>query len=273
MLCSGDRFENYVIDDVLGRGGSATVYRAREAGPRGRAVALKVLAPDRRTHTGLARLQREYDFAARLDHPHIVRMYAAGTGWLAMELLAGGPVVHLSRLADRLDALAHIADALDFCHYRGVVHCDVKPANILTGGDFAVTGAVLTDFGVAHAVSEFIQHADRSVSRRHVPVEASLPYTAPELFGGRPPSAASDEYALACTAAELMTGSPPFTATTQMALVDQHLHHPPPALSAQFEWLPRGFDSALARAMAKAPDARYGSCTEFVTALCDALTD
>ncbi|MGV0837427.1 serine/threonine-protein kinase [Mycolicibacterium thermoresistibile] len=266
MLDAGDRFEGYVIDDVLGRGGSATVYRAREV-DGGRAVALKVVYPHRRSRTYLDRLRREYEFAVQLPHRHIVTMYGAGPEWLAMELLAGGPVTNLSRLADRLTALVQVADALDFCHQQGIVHCDVKPTNILTGADFATSGAALTDFGAAHAVSEFIQSEGRTVSRRHVPVEASLPYTAPELFGGRPPSAASDEYALACTAAEVVTGSPPFTAVTQMALVDQHLHWPPPAFSQQFDWLPRAFDSVLARGMAKDPDARYGSCAALMSAV------
>jgi len=270
VLRRGDRFENYVIDDELGRGGSAIVYRAREA-DGGRVVALKVLDPHHRSAADLERLRREYEFAARLDHPRVVTMYGAGPGWLAMELLAGGPVSNLPRLADRLTALADVAAALDHIHYRGVVHCDVKPANILSGEDFAGTGGVLTDFGVAHAVSEFIKPDAHTVSRRRVPVEASLAYTAPELFGGRPPSAASDEYALACTAVELVTGAPPFVATTRMALIDQHLHRPPPALSRRFEWVPRAFDSVLARALAKLPDARYPTCTEFITLVRDAL--
>jgi serine/threonine-protein kinase len=145
------------------------------------------------------------------------------------------------------------------------VHCDVKPANILVFEDFSRGGAVLIDFGVARSLAEDAHH-------RPMHIEASLPYTAPELLHGRTPSAAVDEYALACTAVELLTGAPPFTATTSIALIDDHLNRPVPRYSRQIDWIPHAFDSILAKAMAKDPDMRYGTCTEFVALITRALS-
>ena len=181
-----------------------------------------------------------------------------------MELIDGGTVAKLQGLSDRLAALAQIAGALDYAHRYGIVHCDVKPTNILVSLTFSVHGAVLIDFGVAHAVAE-------EVRRRPAHIEASLPYSAPELLHGQTPSAATDEYALACTAFELITGSPPFTATTSMALVDEQLHSPPPKLSRKIDWLPHAFDSIMSKALAKSADNRYESCSEFISLITRAL--
>ena len=264
VLSPGDRFEGYAVDAPLGHGGYATVYLAHDAAGPDRVLALKILDDHHRQAAQIARLQREFDFAHRLDHPHIVTVYECGPGWLAMELVDGGTVGKLQTRADRLTALAQIAGALDYAHQRGIVHCDVKPSNILVSLPFSMRGAVLIDFGVAHAVVE-------EVGRRPAHIEASLPYSAPELLHGRAPSAATDEYALACTAFELITGSPPFTATTSMGLVDQHLNAPPPTLSRKIDWLPHAFDSIMAKALAKSPDTRYETCSEFVSLIARAL--
>lgn len=263
-MSPGESFEGYTVESLLGRGGYAVVYRAHPAGPAGGPVALKVLDEPHRRPADLARLEREFMFANRLDHPHVVRVFEAGPAWLAMELIEGGVVTALTTLADRLTALAQIADALDHTHLRGIVHCDVKPSNILLKKDFARDGAVLIDFGVAHSMAE-------DVGKHPTHIEASLPYSAPELLHGRTPSAATDEYALACTAVELLTGNPPFVANTRMALVDAQLSNAPPRLSREIEWIPHAFDSILAKAMAKTPDNRYGSCTEFVSLITGAL--
>jgi serine/threonine-protein kinase len=264
VLSPGEVFEDYVVDSVLGHGGYATVYRAHDAADPDRVVALKILDDRHRQPAHIAQLQREFDFARRLDHPHIIKMYERGPDWLAMELVGGGTVTALQRMPDRLTALSQIAGALDYSHQLGIVHCDVKPSNILVSLPFSVHGAVLIDFGVAHAVAE-------DVGRRPSHIEASLPYSAPELLYGHAPSAATDEYALACTVFELITGSPPFTATTPMGLIDQHLHSPPPKVSRKIAWLPHAFDSIMSKALAKSPDSRYESCSEFVTLIIRAL--
>jgi serine/threonine protein kinase len=252
-------FEGYVVDDVLGHGGSATVYRAHAAGT-GQLVALKVLNPDQRGADQLARLSREFDLAQRVSHPHVVEVYRRGTGWLTMELVDGGTATALDQLDDRLTAIQQTAAALDHAHQCGVVHCDVKPSNVLVYKHFSQGGAVLIDFGVAYAVSE-----DNIKPAR--PLLGSLPYLAPEMLRGRAPSAATDEYALACTAVELITGRPPFVAKTAIGLVDAQLHEPPPYPSRTFGWLPRAFDGVIGKAMAKDPESRYPTCSDFAAAV------
>lgn len=262
MLARGDRVADYVVDEPLGRGGSAWVVRAHDA--TGATVALKVLDERRRTPADEDRLRREFRFSAAAQHPHVVRMFGAGPQWLAMELVDGGTATSLPRMRDRLTALAQIADALDHAHRGGIVHCDVKPANILVRKPYSTVSTVLVDFGSAHSMTEdAVRHPDR--------VEASLPYSAPELLTGHTPTPAADEYALACTAVELLTGTPPFTANTQHGLVDEQLHAPPPRLSRRIAWIPHAFDSILAKAMAKSPEGRYDSCTEFVALITRAL--
>lgn len=255
MLSAGDRFDDYVVDEVLGHGGSATVYRVHAADNPQRVVALKVLDEHARDRAHVARLRREFEFADRLDHPHIVTVYERGPGWLTMQFVAGGAVQSLPTVPERLAALGQIADALDYIHNRAIVHCDVKPANILLEADRSQ--AVLIDFGVAVEITD-------DIGRRPTHVEASLPYSAPELIAGRAPTEATDEYALACTAVELITGTPPFREGSRVGLVDAHLHRPPPRFSREFDWLPRAFDSIVAKALAKAPADRYQSCREFI---------
>jgi len=259
-----DWFEDYVVDAALGHGGHATVYQAHGVDNPDRVVALKVLDDYHCQPVQMARLQREFAFATGLDHPHIIKAYEHGPGWLTMELIDDGTVAKLAAMPDRLTALAQIADALDYTHRRGIVHCDVKPSNILVSLPFSVRGAVLIDFGVAHAVAE-------DVGRRPTHIEASLPYSAPELLRGHAPCAATDEYALACTAFELITGSPPFTASTSIALVDEQLHAQPPKVARKLDWLRHGFDSIIAKALSKSPDNRYESCSEFVSLIVKTL--
>jgi serine/threonine protein kinase len=265
MLVPEDRYEDYVIDGVVGHGGSATIYRAHDRSAPDRPVALKVLDPRHRDPVWVDRLQREFGFASRLDHPHVVTMYERGREWLAMQLVGGGVSKNLTTMRDRLTALADVASALDYAHVNGIVHCDVKPTNILVFEDFSHGGAVLIDFGAARSLAEDAHH-------RPTHIEASLPYAAPELLHGRAPSAAADEYALACTAVELLTGAPPFIATTSIALIDDHLNRPVPRYSRHIDWIPHAFDSILAKAMAKDPDRRYDTCSEFVRLITRALS-
>ncbi|ANW63199.1 protein kinase [Mycobacterium sp. djl-10] len=279
----GEDFNGYAVAQVLGHGGSATVYLARRISDDHQ-VALKVLTPGRRTESRLIRITREFDFARRLGHPHIIEMYTRGVDWLAMQYVDGGNVSTLHSLDLRLQALRQIAEALDFAHRRGIVHCDVKPPNILVHRDFGARGAVLIDFGVAHSVAaDMAARLARDPTGRlsldpakritHQPagsaatVQASLPYAAPELLTGRAPSAATDEYALACTAVELITGAAAFTAPTPAALIDAQLRQPPPKIARRVSWIPHAFDSILAKALAKDPDARYETCAEVIELL------
>jgi len=266
---AGRDFGGYLIDREVGRGASAVVYQAHHSHLQAGAappVALKVLNEAHRTPVWQARLDREFEFAGILDHPNIVKMYRHGPFWLAMQFVDGGRSTRLRTLEDRLAALTQIAAALDYAHHCGIVHCDVKPANILSPEDFPRAGAVLTDFGTAHAVVEDVWR------RQHNP-EVSLPYTAPEILLGKAPSAATDEYALACTAVELVTGAPPFAADSAAELVDAHLRRLPPPLVGTFGSATRAVDAVVQRAMAKFPARRYGSCTEFVGQLSRVLAE
>lgn len=258
-----DTFAGYVIDDVIGHGGSGTVYRVHHVDAPSDVVAMKVLDEHHHDPAHLTRLLREFEFARRASHPHVVTMYECGPGWLTMQLGAGTAMT-LTSLDDRLTALAQIASALDHAHVTGIVHCDVKPLNVLVLEDFSSNGVILTDFGIARSMTD-------EIDRRPTHVEASLPYVAPEVLRGHVPSVASDEYALACTAIELLTGSTPFTALTQMALVDAHLNSPVPRFARRFDWIPHAFDSILAKAMAKDPDLRYQSCSEVIALMTHAL--
>ncbi len=279
--------DGYTVDDELGHGGSATVFLAHADG-KADPVALKILGADRRNPLELAQLRREFELARRLEHPHIVKMYDRGPHWLAMQYVDGGNASILHNLGNRLAALAQIADALDYTHRIGIVHCDVKPSNILVFEDFSQGGAVLIDFGVAHSVVEdaqqrLAQHPAHSLTldpakrvAQRLPdrpshIQASLPYAAPELLLGHQPTAATDEYALACTAVELITGSLPFVAPTAVALMEAQLHRAPPKVSFSVSWIPRAFDSILTKAMAKDPEARYESCSEFIRLITRAL--
>lgn len=264
MAHPGQSFAGYVVENELGRGGEAAVYLARDPGRTPELVALKVLDEEHRTPASISRLAREYRIADRLRHPHIVTVYDHGPHWLTMQYVDGGNATKLGSLDLRLEALGQIAAALDHAHHDGVVHSDVKPANILVHQDFWQGGAVLIDFGVAHILAEDVWH-------RPAEVIASLPYAAPELLQGRLPQAATDEYALACTALELFTGTPPFVCDNPLALVDAHMHQPPPEVSKTTPWLSRSFDMVLARAIAKDPDRRYASCTELVHHLAETV--
>jgi len=272
---AGGDIGGYLIDRDVGRGGHATVYLAHPCDPHvdpAAPVALKVLDESHRTPAEQARLNREFEFARALDHPNVVTVYRHGPFWLAMQFVDGGKSTGLQTVPDRLAALTQIADALDYAHHRGIVHCDVKPANILIPADFPRTGAVLTDFGSAHAVVEDVWARLRRPRDSGNP-EVSLPYTAPEILCGKAPSAATDEYALACTAVELLTGAPPFPAPSAAELVDAHLRRLPPPISNAFGPASRALDVVVERAMAKLPARRYGSCTEFVEQLSRVLAE
>ncbi|WP_024442522.1 serine/threonine-protein kinase [Mycobacterium sp. UM_WGJ] len=266
MNAAGD-YGGYLIEREIGRGGHAGVYLAHHPSSRDVPVALKVLDESHRSPAEQRRLEREFGFASALKHPHIVAVYRHGPFWLAMQYVDGGKATGLRALQDRLAALTQIATALDYAHRRGIVHSDVKPANILIHADFGRAGAVLTDFGAAHAVVEDVWHRPGHFGHP----EVSLPYTAPEILQGKAPSAATDEYALACTAVELLTGAPPFPTQSAADLAEAHLRLLPPPLSDTLGPAARAADVVVQRALTKFPARRYGSCADFVEELSRAL--
>jgi serine/threonine protein kinase len=275
-LTSGVVVAGYRVEERIGAGGMAVVFRAKDMG-LGRTVALKILAPaltgDREFRD---RFIRESRAAAAVDHPHIIPVYAAGEAegvlYIAMRYVSSGDLRALIRrdgqqTAERASRLlSPLASALDAGHLAGLVHRDVKPANILidTGARIA-DHPYLADFGLAKGsgstagltgTGEFL---------------GTLDYAAPEQISGKRPVPQTDQYALACAAFTMLTGVAPFPREEPMAVLWAHMSEPPPSVTALRPDLPRGIDQVLARAMAKTPEERYRTCGEFAEAFRTAL--
>ncbi|MFG3620038.1 serine/threonine-protein kinase [Nocardia sp. NPDC047654] len=276
MLASGDVFAGYVIERQLGRGGMGSVYLAKH--PRlPRMTALKLLNREMCFDKEVrARFEREADLVAQLDHPNIVTVYDRGLDdeqlWISMQYVDGidaASVEPKSLPPERaVQIIKETADALDYAHGNGVLHRDVKPANILLARSTAGRGerVYLTDFGIAR-LRDDTGHLTQTGT-----FTATLAYASPEQLTGASLDHRSDQYSLACSLFWLFTGTGPFSATNPAAVIQGHLQGAPPALSGVRAGLPFALDGVLARAMAKRPDDRYGSCAEFAAAAKQALT-
>jgi serine/threonine protein kinase len=275
-LRAGSRVAGYRLEAQVGAGGMAVVFRARDE-RLGRLVALKVLAPGLAADPAFRRrFIAESRAAAAVDDPCIIPIYEAGEAdgalFIAMRLVRGGD---LRLLLDREGALAPgravgfispVASALDAAHGAGLVHRDVKPANILVDARQDRPDHVyLSDFGVSKG-------AISSVSLTGAGHFIGTPdYSAPEQIQGLAVDGRTDQYALACVAYQLLTGARPFERDQGIAVLFAHLSEPPPSLSSRRPGLPDTADRVLARALAKTPEERYGSCAEFADALREAL--
>lgn len=274
-LQPGASFAGFTIERMLGAGGMGTVYLAGH--PRlNRRVALKVLADtfsaDPKTR---AAFDREATLAAGLDHPNIVSVYDRSAiddpgMWLAMQYIDGGDAAGLLRdnpegLAPEraVRLLADAADALDHAHEQGVLHRDVKPANLLIENNHRHgERAVLTDFGIARTLDDTVTLSG---------ITATFAYAAPERFGYAPADHRADIYSLGCTLFQLLTGQPPFPRKDQASVIGAHLTAPPPAPRDLRPELPAELDAVIATAMAKSPQDRYPSCTALAEAAARAL--
>jgi serine/threonine protein kinase len=271
MLSRGDVLGGYEIEDLLGTGGMAMVYRARQRSLGGRQVALKVLAPERVADESFReRFRREGEHAARLDHPHIVPVYDAGEAdgrlYLAMRLIEG--VTLAQRIARgalspgyTVALLRPVADALDLAHSEGVVHRDVKPQNILldTRGR-----AYLADFGIAKSASSLsLTHTGAFVGSIH--------YASPEQILGDEPTGGSDVYALAAVLYQCLAGRVPYPFDTEVRVLGAHVAQPPPKFSESGPESLRAVDPVIARGMAKEQRDRYPSATALMEAAATAL--
>lgn len=275
MLGVGATIAGYQLESVLGRGGMGTVYLARH--PRlPRSVALKLLNREVSADAELVRrFEQEADVVARLEHPSIVGVFDRGVDedhlWIAMQYIRGTdaaswdgrahPPVEAARL------VGEIATALDFAHDHGVLHRDVKPANILIADANAglESRALLTDFGIAR-----LADANTKLTATGT-FTATIAFGSPEQLSGEMVDARSDQYSLACTLFAILTGAAPFAATNPGQVVMGHLTQPVPRLTGRRADLPPAVDTVLARGMAKRRDERFGSCAEFTTAVRDAL--
>ena len=257
-LDSGSRFAGYQIESLVGRGGMGVVYRATDLSLE-RPVALKLVAPElAEDELFRRRFLKEPRLAASLDHPNVVPIYEAGEHdgqlYLAMRFVAGSDMRTLLRRegglpAERaLDILAQVASALDAAHRRGLVHRDVKPANVLVDED---DHAYLTDFGVTKQLGGNTTETGQIVG--------TLDYVAPEQIRGEDVDARADGYALACVLYECLAGAPPFHRATEAETLWAHMQERPPPLPG----LP-ALDRVMVKALAKDPGDRYGSCGELI---------
>jgi hypothetical protein len=275
-LAPGSRIAGYLLEEQVGAGGMAVVFRAVDE-RLGRQVALKVLAPALASDQEFRqRFIRESRAAAAVDDPHIVPVYEAGEAdgvlFIAMRYVAGGDVHALLYREgplppDRVAAIiSPVASALDAAHVAGLVHRDVKPTNMLLDVRPERPDHVyLSDFGLSRGMLS-------SASLTGLGQFLGTPdYVAPEQIEGKPATGQADQYALACAAFEMLTGQAPFRRDQANLVIWSHLSMPPPALTALRPGLPAAADQVIARAMAKAPADRYPRCADFAEALRGAL--
>ncbi len=273
----GSEIAGYRIEEIAGRGGMGVVYKATQLN-LDRTVALKVLTPELAADSGFReRFSRESRMAASIDHPNVVPVFEAGNAdgrlFLAMRFVEGR---NLGNLVDEegplpparaIGILGQVAGALDAAHERGLVHRDVKPANILLTRSGARDQAYLTDFGLTKQ-----RTADSGLTKTGQWV-GSLDFVAPEQIQGAEVDARTDVYALGAVLYQALTGSPPFDKESEVATMYAHMAEPPPVPSAQVPSLPQAFDSVIASAMAKEPSERYPSAGDLGRAAAEAAED
>ena len=261
-MAQGSRVGRYRVDAVIARGGMGIVYRATDPALE-RSVALKVIAPElARDEEFRARFVRESRLAAALDHPNVIPVYEAGAEdgalFIAMRFVEGRDLRELIDLEGRLDPerairiVSQVASALDAAHARGLVHRDVKPANVLLAGAPGAEHAYLTDFGIA-------KRRDTGGLTQTGQMLGTIDYAAPEQISGEPVDARTDVYALGCLLFEALAGGVPFPRPTAPATMIAHLREPPPVISERAAELGTSFDGVLRRALAKSPDERFSS--------------
>jgi serine/threonine-protein kinase len=275
-FAAGQRIGGYLLEEQIGHGGMAVVFRARDE-RLGRQVALKILAPALAADEGFRhRFIRESRAAAAVDDPHIIPVFEAGEAdgalFIAMRYVPDGDLRTLLFREGTLGSartwaiVSRVATALDVAHAAGLVHRDVKPANMLLDlrqgrhehvylADFGLSKEALTSVGLT-GTGLFLGTVD---------------YAAPEQISGRPVDGRADQYALGCAGFEMLCGEPPYRRDQPMAVLHAHLSEAPPRVTARRAGLPAALDQVFARVLAKSPDDRFGTCTEFSDALGSAL--
>jgi len=266
----GRAWGRFLIIEERGRGGMAVVYRAYDNILQ-RTVALKVLLPHLAANTEFTRrFEREAITAANLRHPNIVIIYDVGSHesfqYIVMEYL-DGPTLHEeiqtkgSLPIDRvMPIIGQLAGALDYAHQQGLVHRDVKPANIIVGARDHIT---LTDFGLVKAAHMAKITGEGMAS-------GTLKYMSPEQAMGKELDGRSDVYSLGVVVYETLSGEAPFSATTPYQVLRDLIHEPPPPLATLSSSVSARLEQVVFRALAKEPAARFATAGEFVTALVSA---
>lgn len=251
----------YHLLERIGSGGMAVVYRAQDRA-LGRIVAVKMLQENLTNDEGfLLRFQREAHAAANLTHPNIVTVHDIGQDgyrhYIIMEFIDGLTLKQLIRqFADNgrflpinrvLDLAIQICNGIGYAHRAHLVHCDVKPQNILVTRDEQVKVA---DFGIARAMSQ--------ITQQHISQVWGTPqYFSPEQATGDPPTPASDVYAIGVVMFEMLTNQLPFQATSQAALALKHIQEAPPAISTYNPTVPHQLEQIVMKLLSKEPSGRY----------------
>jgi hypothetical protein len=274
---AGQSIGQYELQELLGLGGMGAVYRAFQPSLK-RSVAIKILTPALAQQPGyLERFNREAETAAGLEHSHIVPIYdhgtENGTSYVVMRYLTGGTLADRMRrqrdeglpmpsLGEVAELLGQLSSALDYAHKQGIVHRDIKPSNIM----FDEHGnAYIVDFGIAKLIE-----ATESLTGTGVSMGTPA-YMAPEQWTGDPIGPATDQYALGVMTYALCTGHPPFEGPTPYALMHKHLNEKPIPPHYQRTDLPQTAALVLERALAKRPEERYPTVSDFSEAFRNAI--
>ena len=258
----------YAVADLLGAGGMAAVFRAQDLALE-RTVAIKVLPPDLSHDVRLvSRFHQEAKIAAKLDHPNIIPIYRveseSGLNYFVMKFVAGRSLDELLAPGQPVDVsftmrvIAEAAAALGHAHQRGVVHRDVKPANIMLDADERV---ILTDFGISKAIE-----STSGLTRTGI-IVGTPDYMAPEQAMGVAVDGRADQYALACVGYHMLTGELPFPGDFAHSVLHRHIYEEVDPIAARRLDVPRAMTGALERALAKKPEDRFASMEEFAAAL------
>jgi TolB-like protein/tRNA A-37 threonylcarbamoyl transferase component Bud32/Tfp pilus assembly protein PilF len=271
-LAAGLR-DRYVLERELGRGGMATVYLARDVKHK-RPVALKVLHPELAVSLGPERFEREIEFAARLQHPHILTVLDSGE--VAGQLWFTMPYVEGESLRDRLrrerqlpveDAVRiarEAAQALQYAHEHGVVHRDIKPENLLLTRD---GNTLVADFGIARALG-----GDEHLTQTGMAIGTPAYMSPEQASGDKTIDARTDVYSLGAVLYEMLAGEPPYTGPTAQAIILKRFTEPVPSVRRGRPSVPEGVDQAIQRALAPVPADRFATAAEFGRALQPTVT-
>lgn len=266
--------DQYRLERELPRGGMSRVFVATETA-LGRHVVIKVLAPELAATLSAERFKREIGLAARLQHPHIVPLLAAGHA--GPHLYYTMPYVDGESLRQRMDRerpmafddiaiiVEQVAGALAYAHAEGVVHRDIKPENVM----FFHGQAVVLDFGIGKALISASTSETEILRITQAGVSLGTPtYVAPEQARGDPAlDHRADLYALGVVAYEMITGHPPFAGRNPLVVLDAHINTAPEPVTARRQGVPKALASVVMRTLEKQPDARPSSGEEIVAAL------
>ncbi len=266
--------DRYLIDREIGQGGMGTVYLARDV-KHARQVAIKVVSPEAVSGIGVEQFLKETRNSARLQHPHILPLYdsgeVAGHPFYAMPHIKDGSLRDLLERKQRLSVketlriTRGVAAALHYAHENQLLHCDVKPENVLLFGEHAY----VADFGISRAL-----HAEAFQWGRRAEIDSSAgtpAYVSPEQATGEPQlDGRTDVYSLGCMVYEMLSGRQPFSGSTTMEIVSQRFTDDPPDLLKVAPYIRRSVAAVVQRAMATDPARRYASSVAFDEALEDA---